>query len=370
MGGAFAVLVQVLLCVVAFVALFFKWVRETAQDRHHFRKQLSYQETPVAQVRRSFREWCFDVSKQGFSAVVSHAFNIILAMVLAHTKIKFHAGPAVHPDQCAWYLINYICDCFFGVLLIYALLKLAEATARRLGSTAIAESGNYGEPGDPSVRIWSIQCAIFVFITLVSKCLLALVLIPFAKPLGQFGLFLSQPLKFHPELELVIVMVIFPAFLNVFSFWMIDSFLQKQKGSGHKANEGNEGDWRDSIDPAHGTKCEERNGTLGASASTNNLKNTFHDSLHFAGEPVAMASTPSPARSVASANWDASPISGGVRRGSLETLGMLGEVEALLRQEEISVERNRVDGSINRNTRDDDVESPSSPLAYGVTDTL
>ena len=125
-GGAFAVLVQVLLCVVAFVALFFKWVRETARSEALSRRgsRRGSRLPGGGRPGRSFREWSFDVSKQGFSAVVSHAFNVFLAVVLAHTKIKMRAGPAVHPDQCAWYLINYIADCFVGILLIFLLLHL------------------------------------------------------------------------------------------------------------------------------------------------------------------------------------------------------------------------------------------------------
>ena len=90
-------------------------------------------------------------------------------------------------------------------LLIFLLLRAVEATARRLGSRALAESGNYyvHGGGEPSTRVWALQCAVFVLITLISKCMLALVLIPLAKPLGQFGLFFAQPLREHPEIELV-----------------------------------------------------------------------------------------------------------------------------------------------------------------------
>ena len=370
-GGAFAVVVQALLCLVAFIALFFKWVREMTHG-HDMEKQHWWQMTLQGDVTdaanavrtgattfaeesrvstmkggrrlhrravRSFREWSFDVSKQAFSAVVSHAFNIVLAVVLAHTKIHYHDGPAVHPDQCAWYLINYIADCIFGVLLIYFLLRLVEHTAHRLGSQALAESGNYyehiGGAGsssgnqkwqEPSVRIWLLQCTAFVLITLVSKCMLALVLIPLAKPLGQFGLFLAQPLKAHPELELVVVMVVFPAFLNVFSFWMIDSFLQKRR-SDETVDNGEGGEDQDLLGNGDhmcggdsrfrrrqaGDEFPGRVGSgsfFGTSDSSNNVKSIFQDSLCFAGESVPRTETPSPVRSVASATWDASPISG------------------------------------------------------------
>ena len=39
-----------------------------------------------------------------------------------------------------------------------------------------------------------------------------------------------------------------------------------------------------------------------------NVKSMFQDSLCFAGDPIQRMETPSPVRSVASANWDASPL--------------------------------------------------------------
>ena len=397
-GGAFAVVVQALLCVVAIVALFFKWVRETAHEhtrsrRSRARRERGRERTGDASEGdrfsgayeraerprgRSFREWSFDVSKQGFSAIVSHAFNIFLAVVLAHTKIKYHAGPAVHPDQCAWYLINYIADCFFGVLLIFLLLRAVEATARRLGSRALAESGNYyvHGGGEPSTRVWALQCAVFVLITLISKCMLALVLIPLAKPLGQFGLFFAQPLREHPEIELVVVMVLFPAFLNVFAFWMIDSFLQKRSdhaGDGGKLEEqdllgdGGHGGGGGRRRAGEGGEADREQffgreiggggggGVFGASASSNNITSMFQDSLCFAGDPVQRMETPSPARSVASANWDASPT---LEDNDGHVNGLLGgDVEAL--------------GSINNQSGGSHSGARSSPLAaHRASDTL
>ena len=129
-GGAFAVLVQVLLCVVlSWRSSSSGWetARYEALSRRGSRRGSRL--PGGGRPGRSFREWSFDVSKQGFSAVVSHAFNVFLAVVLAHTKIKMRAGPAVHPDQCAWYLINYIADCFVGILLIFLLLRLLEWTS-------------------------------------------------------------------------------------------------------------------------------------------------------------------------------------------------------------------------------------------------
>ena len=38
-----------------------------------------------------------------------------------------------------------------------------------------------------------------------------------------------SPLDFYPDIELVLIMIIVPTFLNGFSYWVIDSFISARK---------------------------------------------------------------------------------------------------------------------------------------------
>ena len=99
LGGTFGYFIQGLLGVVALIGLFFKFHIEKHDTTH---------------VARNFTEWAFDASKQAIAAAVTHVFNILLAMIMAHIKIS--KDPSVHPDQCAWYFINFCIDTFLVLL--------------------------------------------------------------------------------------------------------------------------------------------------------------------------------------------------------------------------------------------------------------
>ena len=53
----------------------------------------------------------------------------------------------------------------------------------------------------------------------------------FQKPLHFFGEMILLPFEGHPELELVMIMIIIPLVLNSLIFWITDSFLKNDKGS-------------------------------------------------------------------------------------------------------------------------------------------
>ena len=212
LGGTFGYFIQGLLGVVALIGLFFKFHIEKHDTTH---------------VARNFTEWAFDASKQAIAAAVTHVFNILLAMIMAHIKIS--KDPSVHPDQCAWYFINFCIDTFFGIALVFFFVRTVETFAHECGYKTLAESGNYGSMENPSWKIFSIQLFVFLLITLLVKFILALLVWPLSGPLGRFGIWLFAPLRQSPELELVIVMVIGPCLMNVVGFWILDNILKKNE---------------------------------------------------------------------------------------------------------------------------------------------
>ena len=111
LGGTFGYFIQGLLGVVALIGLFFKF---------HIEKH------DVTHVARNFKEWVFDASKQAIAAAVTHVFNIFLAMIMAHIKIS--KDPSVHPDQCAWYFINFCIDTFFGIALVFFFVTTSKSS--------------------------------------------------------------------------------------------------------------------------------------------------------------------------------------------------------------------------------------------------
>lgn len=183
---SFGIFLQGLLAVVAFSILMLKRFREPKHER------------------RPWRIWFLDTSKQAIGMLFIHFANVYLSDL-------------TEEDPCSLYLINFLLDASFGMLLIYAGVKIVSAIVEWRQWESL-RFGEYGEPVQCSA--WVGQCALYILIMMFEKVLIMLVLlIPQWKKLA-----LLNPIK-NPNLELAIVMLIVPFFINVRPLFYFPSLL-------------------------------------------------------------------------------------------------------------------------------------------------
>ncbi|XP_056129773.1 store-operated calcium entry regulator STIMATE isoform X1 [Lampris incognitus] len=195
---SFGIFLQGLLAVVAFSTLMLKRFREPKHER------------------RPWRIWFLDTSKQAIGMLFIHFANVYLSDL-------------TEEDPCSLYLINFLLDASLGMLLIYAGVRAVSAIVewRQWDSLRF---GEYGEP--IQCTAWVGQCALYILIMVFEKVLIMLVLlIPQWKKLA-----LLNPIE-NPDLELAIVMLIVPFFINALMFWVVDNFLMKKHRTKAKLEE-------------------------------------------------------------------------------------------------------------------------------------
>ncbi|XP_054883309.1 store-operated calcium entry regulator STIMATE-like isoform X1 [Poeciliopsis prolifica] len=166
--------------------------------------------------RRPWKIWFLDTSKQAIGMLFIHFANVYLSDL-------------TEEDPCSLYLINFLLDASLGMLLIYAGVKAVSAVVewRQWDSLRF---GEYGEP--VQCTAWLGQCILYILIVMFEKVLMMLVLlIPQWKKLA-----LLNPIK-NPDLELAIVMLIVPFFVNALMFWVVDNFLMKKHRTKAKLEE-------------------------------------------------------------------------------------------------------------------------------------
>ncbi|XP_029006665.1 store-operated calcium entry regulator STIMATE isoform X1 [Betta splendens] len=196
--GSFGIFLQGLLAVMAFSILMLKRLREPKHER------------------RPWRIWFLDTSKQAIGMLFIHFANVYLSGL-------------TEDDPCTLYLINFLLDASLGMLLIYAGVRAVSAIVewRQWDSLRF---GEYGEP--VQCTAWLGQCILYILIMMFEKVLIMLVLLnPQWKQLA-----LHNPIK-NPELELAIVMLIVPFFVNTLMFWVVDNFLMKKHRTKAKLEE-------------------------------------------------------------------------------------------------------------------------------------
>ncbi|XP_078104030.1 store-operated calcium entry regulator STIMATE [Sander vitreus] len=195
---SFGIFLQGLLAVVAFSTLMLKRFREPKHER------------------RPWRIWFLDTSKQAIGMLFIHFANVYLSDL-------------TEEDPCSLYLINFLLDASLGMLLIYAGVRAVSAIVewRQWDSLRF---GEYGEP--VQCTAWLGQCILYILIMMFEKVLIMLVLlIPQWKKLA-----LLNPIE-NPDLELAIVMLIVPFFINALMFWVVDNFLMKKHRTKAKLEE-------------------------------------------------------------------------------------------------------------------------------------
>lgn len=187
----FGVLIQGLLAVVAFSTLMLKRFRE-----------------PVG-IRRPWRIWFFDTSKQAIGALFIHFANVFLSTL---TK----------EDPCSLYLMNFLLDATLGMLVIWLAVKLTSKLVEYKQWTLLM-FGEYGDP--PQAAAWLGQCGVYLLIMVLEKGVISLVLlIPGWSKLQEVLLSYIA----NPQLELVLVMLIVPFIVNSIMFWVVDSLMMRK----------------------------------------------------------------------------------------------------------------------------------------------
>lgn len=187
----FGVLIQGLLGIVAFSTLMLKRFREPAG------------------IRRPWRIWFYDTSKQAIGSLFIHFANVFLS---TFTK----------DDPCSLYLMNFLLDATLGMLVIWLALKLFSKLVEYKQWTLLI-LGEYGDP--PQAAAWLGQCGIYLLIMVLEKGVVSLVLlIPGWSELQEVLLDYIA----NPQLELVLVMLIVPFIVNAIMFWVVDSLMMRK----------------------------------------------------------------------------------------------------------------------------------------------
>ncbi|KAJ2948645.1 hypothetical protein O0L34_g7901 [Tuta absoluta] len=159
--------------------------------------------------RRPWLIWFYDTSKQGLGALIIHAANVWLS-------------PLQPGNSCTWYIVNFMIDSTLGLVIIWAGIRLAQYCARTYDIPLI-NFGEYGKP--PQCSAWLCQCVLYAALATFAKSALALVLRlpPVVAVLSTLRL--SPSPVSDPRVELAVVMLVIPFFMNILIFWVTDNFL-------------------------------------------------------------------------------------------------------------------------------------------------
>ncbi|KAI0043125.1 hypothetical protein FA95DRAFT_1454791, partial [Auriscalpium vulgare] len=156
----------------------------------------------------------FDVSKQVAGQMFVHGMNVLISDV---------GSARAAGNACVLYFINILLDTTFGVGIIYLILHLLTYLFTEKLNLKGFESGQYGTP--PSILYWLRQAAVYVF-ALTSMKLVVVALFAVWPGIFKVGAWLLSWLGDKDAVQVIFVMGIFPIFMNILQFWLIDSIVK------------------------------------------------------------------------------------------------------------------------------------------------
>jgi hypothetical protein len=172
--------------------------------------------------RREWFVWFLDVMKQGVGSSFGHFSNIFLSVVIAQS---LSGG-----DECQWYCLTYVIDSTFGTFINLLFLSCFEKVVQHYQYAP--EYLNFGEYGDPpNMHVFSLQLAIWLTIVILGKAIILFGLLQLIVPIDNTMSVIFRIFRNHPDLELVMVMIVIPGVLNTLQFWVTDTFLKKQNNT-------------------------------------------------------------------------------------------------------------------------------------------
>ncbi|KAK3995470.1 vacuolar membrane protein-domain-containing protein [Cladorrhinum sp. PSN332] len=236
--GSFAILVQLALGGLALMSLVYKRWRERPQ--------------------RPVKIWFFDASKQVFGSVLVHGANVFMSLL---TSGRFNittidpasagAGSVVRrgimmlagrdepyvPNPCSFYLLNLGIDTTLGIPVLIVIIRVTTVLVSYTPVGQPAESIQSGNYGNPPNAWWWFKQSIIYFVGLMGMKICVLVLfmtLPWLPKIGDWALGWTEG---NEKLQIVFVMMLFPLIMNGLQYYIIDSYIKKQIGSGDDADE-------------------------------------------------------------------------------------------------------------------------------------
>ncbi|KAI9453474.1 vacuolar membrane protein-domain-containing protein [Lactarius psammicola] len=163
---------------------------------------------------RPWRIWLFDVSKQVVGQMFVHGVNVFVSDV-GSTRTSGNA--------CVYYFLNILLDTTLGVYAIYiTLFFLTWYFTEKLKLKGL-RSGQYGSP--PSLIYWVRQLGIYV-VSLTSMKLFVVAVVAFWDVLSDIAAWLLSWLGDGDTAQVIFTMGLFPIFMNIIQFWVIDSIIK------------------------------------------------------------------------------------------------------------------------------------------------
>lgn len=201
--------------------------------------------------RRKMEIWLFDIGKQIIGALGIHFINVGISVLKRHHKKKAYLFISIvgnltksvsstreddgSDEQCDWYFLNLLLDTTVGIPILWLAINCITYILQYLNIKNV-ESGNYfaeeendiesQESEQPLITAFFKQLGIFTSSLIVMKICVYLVLNYFEDLAYWFANLILSWSDRWPDLQVTLVMFVFPIILNCFQYFCVDNVIK------------------------------------------------------------------------------------------------------------------------------------------------
>ena len=174
--------------------------------------------------KRNFKVFLLDVLKQSSSSSFGHLFNLF-----SSKYIVLYGFKETVLDECQCYILQYLLDSSFGLMLNLAGINLVEhILGKYFPALSYLRSGNYYDFHDRNkikIKYWFAQLFIWMVIVIINKIVALIILLHIYSSLKNSMVYLFSGIT-NPHVELFVVMILIPGVLNIIQFVLTDTMIK------------------------------------------------------------------------------------------------------------------------------------------------
>ena len=186
---------------------------------------LLYKRMNEGPVKRPFKIWVFDVSKQVIGASFIHILNLVLSII---SKIKLISSLSIKKPKwsddnpCDYYFLNILFDTTIGIPILFFFITLITKILIRFNVRGV-KSGEYDTP--PKLVNYFKQLIIYLCSLGLMKVSIYYITMCFPI-LVKTAIWLLSIFDKYPNTQITFVLLIFPLIMNAFQYYVVDNLIQ------------------------------------------------------------------------------------------------------------------------------------------------
>jgi hypothetical protein len=216
-GNKFANILQIVVLINIIIILFLHkiFIEDNYKNVYQNIVKIIYKK-PVFYIKRTWKIWIMDNSKQGLSSFLGHIWATYISIYISSDE-QF---------ECNWFLIQFIIDTLFAMYLSFVISKLTILLIECYDKNIANKYMTLGYYDNYNYKIWTIQTLHWIFVSMLSRITCSLLIISTKNIWNEPNIWFNNIWINKRQEQLIFTILIIPMLLNSIQYLSQNWFLR------------------------------------------------------------------------------------------------------------------------------------------------